>query len=108
MAQNLPFGPIEDHTSAGTLWDPIQSAYHYIYDVSSNTFTSPNGDPTSWLQFQGQWGDDTLPKSTPGQIELFGQYKYDAGPTGPIDKDLGRTNVCLGSGPCIIRPILTD
>lgn len=75
ILQNLPGGPLEDHTSQGTLWDPLQSAYHYLYDVSSNTFTSPNGDPTDWLQFKGHWGDDTLPKSTPGQVELFGQYK---------------------------------
>jgi hypothetical protein len=106
---NLPGGPLEDHTDAGVLWDPFVASptYVYSYDMASEAFTAYNGvDPTGWLNFAGQWGDNQLPDGTQGQIDVFGQRKYTAGPTGPRDKDLGRVSVCSGSGTCVVRGAL--
>jgi hypothetical protein len=104
---NLPGGPLEDHTDAGTFWDPAANAYTYSFDTASSTFTAYNGqDPTGWLSFAGQWGDNELPDGAPGQINIFGEKKYTAGPTGPEDKDLGRANVCPGTDSCTILPVL--
>ena len=72
---NLPIGPLDDYTSQGTLWDPTLNSYRYMYEVASDTFNSPNNEPTSWLYFTGQWGDDALPDSTPGQVDVFGEQK---------------------------------
>ncbi|KAJ9609041.1 Vacuolar protein sorting-associated protein 62 [Cladophialophora chaetospira] len=105
---NLPGGPLEDHTDAGVFWDPAINAYTYSYDASTGVFTSSTGeDPTGYLDFTGRWGDNQLPDSAKGQVNVFGERKYEAGPTGPRDKDLGRANVCSGDGTCIVKPILT-
>jgi hypothetical protein len=74
---NLPAGPLEDHTDAGVLWDPIATTpYEYSYDNSTGTFTAYNGaDPTAWLGFNGQWGNNQLPDGTAGQIDIFGEAK---------------------------------
>jgi hypothetical protein len=109
---NRPCGPVEDHTSYGTLWDPTLTTYVYQYNSASNTFTAYNGvDPVNWLYFQGQWGDDQYPSSDPRQVEPFGistLAKHTDGPNGPIFKDLQRTSVCPNYvSPCIVRPILT-
>jgi hypothetical protein len=105
---NLPGGPLEDHCDEGTLWDPTLAAYGYSYANTSNTFTAYSGSASpNWLYFEGHWGDAQLPDSTPGQVDIFGQQKYVAGPTGPIDKVLYRTAVCPDANNCIVRPILT-
>lgn len=105
---NLPVGPLEDHCDQGTLWDPTLAAYAYSYDNATNVFTPYAGSVSpNWLYFLGQWGDEQLPANTPGQIEIFGEAKYSSGPTGPIDKNLGRTTVCLDESNCEILPILT-
>lgn len=108
---NLPIGPVEDHCDQGTLWDPTLSAYYYSYDVNSNKYTAYNSsDPTSWLYFIGQWGDDEYPLSDPRQKEIFHiplTAKFVSGPTGPEDKQLNRTKVCPDNGiTCIIRAVL--
>jgi hypothetical protein len=100
-------GPLTDHTDQGPLWDPLLSAYLYSYDVSTSVFTAYNNvDPVSWLAFDGRWGDNQLPDSTPGQVDVFGEAKYVAGPTGPNDKDLARTNVCPDGDTCNVLPVL--
>ena len=111
---NLPFGPVEDHCNQGTLWDPTLSTYTYAYTPASRsstgqqTFVAYNGaDPVNWLYFLGQWGDEQYPASHPGQEIIFGEAKYSGGPTGPIDKNLERTNVCKNDGDCNVSPILT-
>lgn len=92
---------------AGILYDPIQSAYFYTYDVNNGTFTAyDSSSPVNWLYFTGMWGDEQLPNDAPGQVILFGQAKYSSGPTGPEDKNLNRTTICDGEDPCIISPIL--
>ena len=51
------------------------------------------------------WGDKQYPDSDPRQQDLFDLhevYKYVSGPTGPEDKNLNRTNICLdNSDPCV-------
>lgn len=104
---NLPGGPLEDHTNQGTLWDPLNNAYLYSYDNSTGVFASYTGsDPLAWLSFTGRWGDNQLPDDAPGQVDVFGERKYTAGPTGPEDKNLGRDDVCSGTDDCIVRTIL--
>ena len=92
---------INDTTSAGPLWDPTLSALYYTYTPSSSTngiFSSPESTtPTSWLYYLGQWGDKQYLDSDPRQVNLFNlslAWKYESGPTGPLDKDLNRTDVC--------------
>lgn len=100
---NLPEGLIVDYTDQGVLWDPIQSAYAYSYDATTQTFTPYDESyPVNWLYFNGQWGDDQLPNQT----EIFGQVKYSAGPNGPKFKKLVREEVCPSS-PCIVLPFRT-
>jgi len=106
---HLPAGLIEDHTDAGTLWDPLMNPLFYTYSVATSTFTATDenaGVPTSWLNFVGQWGDEQYPKSTKGQLVIFGQAAYASGPRGPLDKALDRTQVCLGLSDCQILTTL--
>ena len=95
---NLPFPLfLTDKTSQGTLWDPLLATYTY----------SP--EPTSYLLFQGIWGDETLPASDPRQHSDLGIVLTDewtGGPTGPDDKDLGRANICPGTGSCDVKTVL--
>ncbi|BDD63402.1 hypothetical protein MPDQ_007011 [Monascus purpureus] len=96
---NFNNGLIVDHTDQGVLWDPTLSAYAYSYNADTAQFQPYDASyPVSWLQFNGQWGDDKLP----GQKEIFGQSKYSAGPNGPKFKKLVRKDVCP-SGLCIVR-----
>jgi hypothetical protein len=106
-------GPLIDHTSQGVLWDPIKNAWFYEYDAPNDRFLpiSANANnstpPVNWLYFNGRWGDPNLPDSDKHQVNLFGQRKFSAGPTGPRDKNLGRQNICPDGKQCTIRPILT-
>ncbi|KAJ9294834.1 hypothetical protein DTO271G3_6396 [Paecilomyces variotii] len=100
---NLPDGLIVDYTDQGVLWDPVQSAYAYSYDATTQTFTPYDESyPVNWLYFNGQWGDEQLPDQT----EIFGQVKYSSGPNGPKFKKLVREEVCPSS-PCIVLPFRT-
>ncbi|KAF2709729.1 hypothetical protein K504DRAFT_467679 [Pleomassaria siparia CBS 279.74] len=105
---NLPAGVLEDHTDAGTLWDPLQSAYYYSYNAGENKFTAyDQNTPTAWLGFTGRWGDEEYPESDPRQVTLFGQKKFAGGPTGPADKQLNRKDICPENGQtCILRDFL--
>lgn len=106
---NLPTtGVLNDYTDQGRLWDPIASAWFYSYKPSPETFTAYGGSsPTGWLYFNGKWGDQQYPDSDKRQKELFGQAKYQGGPTGPRDKQLNRTNICPDDGnECILRDSL--
>ncbi|KIY03808.1 uncharacterized protein Z520_00499 [Fonsecaea multimorphosa CBS 102226] len=108
LGTGLPIPPVTDQTSRGIFWDPLDNAFFYQFDNSTQQFTAYNGiDPTGWLNFNGIWGDLQLPINTPGQVDLLGQIKYVSGPTGPKFKGLGRVNVCntATNGSC---PILTS
>lgn len=109
---NLPDGPVKDQCDKGPLWDPTLSAYIYSYDSSANTFTAYDGvSPTNWLSFTGKWGDQQYPDSDPRQKKDFGigaTAKYVSGPTGPIDKQLNRQDVCPHDDniKCFVSPVL--
>lgn len=105
---NLPNnGVLTDFTDAGLLYDPTASSFFYNYDRASQKFTSYDGSPVGYLNFNGQWGDQQLPKNAPGQKDLFGNAKFSGGPNGPKFKDLDRTKVCLKKmNPCIVSPVL--
>jgi hypothetical protein len=108
---NLPAGPLLDYTDKGPFWDPIQSAYWFSYDASSQKFTTyDDSTPVNWLYYLGRWGDEQYPSSDPRQDSVLGiddLSKYTSGPTGPIDKQLNRTDVCPDNGNlCIVRSIL--
>lgn len=110
---NLPIGPLLDHCDRGILWDPVPGAYRYTYNAGTRDFTPADGAavPTAYLRFNGRWGDQQYPDSDPRQRKVFGinpTARFQNGPTGPRDKDLGRANVCLGTvSPCWVRPFLT-
>lgn len=109
---NLDAGPIEDHCDRGALWDPTLSAYLYIYDANANTFTAYDGvSPTNWLSFTGNWGDQQYPDSDRRQKKIFGislTAKFVSGPTGPLDKQLNRQDVCPHDDKlqCFVSPLL--
>ncbi|OKL62729.1 hypothetical protein UA08_01899 [Talaromyces atroroseus] len=87
---NLPFGPVNDNASNGTLWDPTGNYYAYSYDNMRNSFTPhDSGYPVNWLYSNGQWGDMQLA----GPDGVFAEYKYTGGPNGPKFKHLVRSNV---------------
>ncbi|KAI9645269.1 hypothetical protein NHQ30_006004 [Ciborinia camelliae] len=105
---NLPAGLLQDYTSRGTLWDPVLSSYFYTYDIPSASFTAASeGSPVGAMEFVGRWGDAQYPKADRRQKEFFGFWKFVGGPTGPRDKQLGRTKVCPDNGIlCIVRDVL--
>ncbi|KAG4027118.1 hypothetical protein MFRU_033g00880 [Monilinia fructicola] len=102
---NLPAGLLQDYTSRGTLWDPVLSSYFYTYDIPSSTFTAASEDsPLGAMEYKGKWGDAQYAKDDKRQSEFFGFWKFVGGPTGPWDKQLGRSKVCPDNGIlCIIR-----
>ncbi|TAQ87160.1 hypothetical protein B7494_g4539 [Chlorociboria aeruginascens] len=101
---DLPFKfLVTDHTSAGTLWDPLLNRYNYNYNPGSNCFTAAgDSSPTAFMNYVGRWGDQQYADSDPRQKAFFTFRKYVAGPTGPQDKQLNRTNICP-SDDCIVR-----
>ncbi|KAI9882158.1 MAG: hypothetical protein M1823_006097 [Watsoniomyces obsoletus] len=108
---NTLIGALVDYTDRGKLWDPIQSAYTYIYDKERKDFIPtedrPN-QPTGFLRFNGRWGDEQYPDSDRRQRKVFwigATAKYSGGPTGPRDKNLQRKNVCPDDGKwCFVKP----
>jgi hypothetical protein len=101
---NGPWGPLQDYTSQGTLWDPILSAYYYNYSAEDRSFTSLHDSPVGAMDFRGKWGDKRYPEGDTRQKRFWRFWKFVGGPTGPRDKQLNRTNVCPDNGhPCILR-----
>ncbi|KAM0453522.1 hypothetical protein ACHAPV_006308 [Trichoderma viride] len=115
----LPFKMLKDVTDKGPLWDPALNNYAYFYDYTlenpedtiehedsigvkglthdTGSFTpaASNPDaPTTWLHYQGRWGDETYTLADPRQWRLFGQYHYVTGPSGPKFKNLERQTLC--------------
>lgn len=92
---------INDYTSQGPPWDPTLSAYYYAFTPTSDTngtlVPSDSSTPISWLYFLGRWGDKQYPDSDPVQVNLLNlnvTWKYETGPTGPLDKGLDRKDTC--------------
>jgi hypothetical protein len=111
---DLPFGvALVDYTNDGYLWDPTLSAYYASVTFPSGTtpvFAAFDSiTPVNWLNFVGQWGDEQYQSSYPGQYDVFGQYRYSSGPTGPEDKDLNRGDGTCPSGlpdACVVLPVV--
>lgn len=108
---NLPEGPIEDFTDAGSIWDPTLNAYYYSYSPDTKEFSAYGAaTPTAWLEFVGRWGDEQYAESDPRQSCVLGiseLCEYSSGPTGPEDKDLVREKVCPDSDDhCVVYPVL--
>lgn len=100
----LPFGMLKDVTGRGARWDPIRNFYGYTYELSTTRGAHGEGTfraatlnpraPTSWLQFNGRWGDQRYPLNDTRQYRFFGETHFASGPTGPKDKRLEREEVC--------------
>ncbi|KAH6620344.1 hypothetical protein C7974DRAFT_231796 [Boeremia exigua] len=104
---NLPFGALQDYTNKGKRWDSLGSSHVYRYDASNGAFTAYDDAPVEWLGWKGRWGDEAYPDSDKRQVTIFGQKKYVGGPTGPVDKQLDRKEVCPDNGiRCILRSVL--
>ncbi|KAK4941041.1 hypothetical protein LTR10_018962 [Elasticomyces elasticus] len=86
-----------DVADKGRLWDPIQPAWFYTYDPSTDNLTAlePETAPTDWFSFLGGWGDQQYPDDDPRQqtVPYFGLKKYNSGPNGPRFKHLLRKDL---------------
>jgi hypothetical protein len=106
----LPFGLLADHTDRGFLWDPTKNLMSYVYDVQHNELRpgdlTPDA-PMGWFFFNGQWGDKIYPDNDSRQYRFYTEWRYVSGPTGPLDKNLGREKICQGPV-CNIRIAAED
>ena len=112
----VAFDIVTDKTDAGFAWDMAQNYRGYWYDTASGTFSEAGGasvgateegstttvEGATWLQWLGSWGDEKYATSRSGQYCLFGECHYTSGPTGPVDKNLGRTAMCQDETDCTI------
>ena len=114
-SRNVSIITINDFTSSGPVWDPTLSAYFYTYTPSSATngtfVPSDASTSTGWLYFEGRWGDEQYPDNDPRQVNFLNasiSWKYESGPTGPLDKGLNRTDVCpnVVGTPCTTLSVL--
>ncbi|CAN8098306.1 unnamed protein product [Discula destructiva] len=112
QAYSIGLGLVTDVTDAGYAWDMTQNYRGYWYDNASGTFsaaggasvggTQQAGETTTWLEWEGHWGDEQYADGVDGQYCLFGECLFMSGPTGPVAKNLGRTTVCEDDDDCTI------
>ncbi|KIW07471.1 uncharacterized protein PV09_01439 [Verruconis gallopava] len=89
-----------DYCDAGPRWDPVQSAYFFHLDPDSFKLTrrflpsetDTDSNFTSFLHYNGRWGDKQYPDSDPRQMTVpyFKIKRFQTGPTGPLSKQLVR------------------
>ncbi|KAI9740279.1 MAG: Vacuolar protein sorting-associated protein 62 [Cirrosporium novae-zelandiae] len=106
-------GTLSDTTDSGPYWDVTANYRGFWYDADSETFTSAGGadigateqttEGVSWLSWLGHWGDEQYKTSDSRQSCLVGECHYVSGPTGPFNKNLGRTAVCEDEDDCTIE-----
>ncbi|KAI0460803.1 hypothetical protein LJB42_001603 [Komagataella kurtzmanii] len=96
---DLPWAMLSDFTDRGPLWDPTKNFLAYTY--SDGRITYANGSHPKreerygdWLYFEGRWGDNKLPSSDERQKWSPFEWKYIAGPSGPLSKNLDRLSPC--------------
>lgn len=104
-----------DYTNDGLTWDMTKNFRGFWFDTASNTFTAAVGagvgasvqaaEGLSWLSFGGRWGDQEYPLFIKnGQYCILEhQCKYVSGPTGPVDKNLGRSVICQKEADCTVE-----
>ena len=109
---------VADHTDVGYYWDVTQNYRGYWYDNSTKTFSKAGGagmggseetgETATWLSWDGMWGDQQYMDTYPGQYCVFGECHYTSGPTGPVDKNLGRVTMCESKSQCTIFNNIND
>ncbi|KAJ3018804.1 hypothetical protein HKX48_002621 [Thoreauomyces humboldtii] len=107
---SLPLGVLADYTSdasSAIMVDASQNYRGYCYSAADGfqaTHDTPDKD-VSWLQWAGNWGDKQYPNSDPRQYGFAGQYHYVNGPTGPVQKNLLRVDICekTSGSACVIE-----
>ncbi|CAK7563312.1 MAG: Vacuolar protein sorting-associated protein 62 [Sporothrix epigloea] len=118
----VAYGIVKDKTDDGYAWDMAQNYRGYWYDTSSNTFSEAGGNDVggseedstttvegaTWLQWGGAWGDEQYASSRSGQYCIFSECHYTSGPTGPVEKNLGRTAMCQDESSCTIFTSVDD
>ncbi|RAK95956.1 uncharacterized protein BO80DRAFT_429461 [Aspergillus ibericus CBS 121593] len=119
----IALGIVSDTTDAGYLWDMTLNYRGYWYDVDTEEFSIAGGAGTGateegtetadWLSWLGYWGDEEYPDGLLNDIEtgqycIVGECHYTSGPTGPVDKNLGRTTVCQKEDNCTIFDSIDD
>ena len=82
---------LDDYTDAGLLWDVTKNYRGYIFDNTTQSFSTAggasvggsveDGEGVGWLNFRGHWGDEQY-NSKDGQYCIFSECKYVDGPTG--------------------------
>lgn len=104
---------ITDDTDEGPFWDVALNYRGYWFDNSTTTFSSAGGagpggaaqnaEGADWLLWTGAWGDEEYPDDDPRQYCVFDiSCHYVSGPTGPVQKNLGRNEVCQAEDDCEI------
>lgn len=119
----IALGIISDTTDQGYLWDMTLNYRGYWYDMDTEEFsvaggvgtggTEEDSETADWLKWLGAWGDEQYPDGLLDDIET-GQYclstecRYTSGPTGPFDKNLGRSTMCQSEDDCTIFDNIDD
>ncbi|KAI0482371.1 hypothetical protein GGR56DRAFT_183664 [Xylariaceae sp. FL0804] len=114
----IALGIVADTTDAGYAWDMTQNYRGYWYDSGTGAFSAAGGasvggteeaaETVDWLSFEGAWGNEQEPDSYDGQYCISSECHYTSGPTGPVDKNLGRTTVCQDDDDCTIFDNIND
>ncbi|KAF2272703.1 uncharacterized protein EI97DRAFT_425984 [Westerdykella ornata] len=86
---------ILDYTSRGIFWDPSHNLVIYSFDMETGDFRAihPADAPTSWLKFNGFWGDQEYGREDPRQGTVCKQSRWGDGPDFISRKNLGRIDV---------------
>ncbi|KAH8897643.1 hypothetical protein GQ53DRAFT_884350 [Thozetella sp. PMI_491] len=111
----LPFGLLKDVTSSGPLWDVRKNIYAYFYDFLAKGTADASEEedhfvpaasnpdaPTSWLHYNGLWGDAPYSLGDERQWGVSSFFHHADGPAGPKFKYLARARLCPGDEECII------
>jgi hypothetical protein len=89
----------------------VKNLYSFTYDYQTDRLLASNltpDAPVGWFYFAGHWGDKFYPLSDARQYRFVGQYHYVNGPLGPRFKNLGRQEICQGSGECVLKKWLGE
>lgn len=113
---HLPFNLLlTDHTSNGSLWDPVLNAFWYTYDETTTEFKGAENmgledNPVGAMRFKGRWGDQQYSDGDERQYSFWGWRRFVDGPTGPWDKGLVRHMICADGEQtgCLVKQDLRE